>query len=211
MTAITVVGGTGYAGAAIVAEAARRGHTVTAISRTAPGTQAEGVDYVTGDLTRSVPDIAGAEVVVAALSPRGDNAGKLRDAYRSLAQAAATNGARFVGIGGFSSLRPAEGAPRFVEGDDLPPEFAAEAREMNDILTDLATGSVDVDWLFVSPAAEFGSHAPGEALGRYRVSGEVALFDQAGKSAISGADFARAVLDEIETPTRHRAQIHFAY
>lgn len=211
MTAITVVGGTGYAGAAIVAEAARRGHTVTAISRTAPGTQAEGVDYVTGDLTRSVPDIAGAEVVVAALSPRGDNAGKLRDAYRSLAQAAATNGARFVGIGGFSSLRPAEGAPRFVEGDDLPPEFAAEAREMNDILTDLATGSAAVDWLFVSPAAEFGSHAPGEALGRYRVSGEVALFDQDGKSAISGADFARAVLDEIETPTRHRAQIHFAY
>lgn len=211
MTAITVVGGTGYAGAAIVAEAARRGHTVTAISRTAPGTQAEGVEYVTGDLTQSVPDIAGAEVVVAALSPRGDNAGKLRDAYRSLAQAAATNGARFVGIGGFSSLRPAEGAPRFVEGDDLPPEFAAEAREMNDILADLATGSVDVDWLFVSPAAEFGSHAPGEALGRYRVSGEVALFDQDGKSAISGADFARAVLDEIETPTRHRAQIHFAY
>lgn len=211
MTAITVVGGTGYAGAAIVAEAARRGHTVTAISRTAPGTQVEGVDYVTGDLTQSVPDIAGAEVVVAALSPRGDNAGKLRDAYRSLAQAAATNGARFVGIGGFSSLRPAEGAPRFVEGDDLPPEFAAEAREMNDILADLATGSVDVDWLFVSPAAEFGSHAPGEALGRYRVSGEVALFDQDGKSAISGADFARAVLDEIETPTHHRAQIHFAY
>lgn len=211
MTAITVVGGTGYAGAAIVTEAARRGHTVTAISRTAPGTQAEGVDYVTGDLTQSVPDIAGAEVVVAALSPRGDNAGRLRDAYRSLAQAAATNGARFVGIGGFSSLRPAEGAPRFVEGDDLPPEFAAEAREMNDILADLATGSVDVDWLFVSPAAEFGSHAPGEALGRYRVSGEVALFDQDGKSAISGADFARAVLDEIETPTHHRAQIHFAY
>lgn len=211
MTAITVVGGTGYAGAAIVAEAARRGHTVTAISRTAPGTQAEGVDYVTGDLTQSVPDVAGAEVVVAALSPRGDNAGRLRDAYRSLAQAAATNGARFVGIGGFSSLRPAEGAPRFVEGDDLPPEFAAEAREMNDILADLATGSVDVDWLFVSPAAEFGSHAPGEALGRYRVSGEVALFDQDGKSAISGADFARAVLDEIETPTHHRAQIHFAY
>ena len=211
MTAITVVGGTGYAGAAIVAEAARRGHTVTAISRTAPGTQVEGVDYITGDLTQSVPNIAGAEVVVAALSPRGDNAGKLRDAYRSLAQAAATNGARFVGIGGFSSLRPAEGAPRFVEGDDLPPEFAAEAREMNDILADLATGSVDVDWLFVSPAAEFGSHAPGEALGRYRVSGEVALFDQDGKSAISGADFTRAVLDEIETPTRHRAQIHFAY
>ena len=211
MTAITVVGGTGYAGAAIVAEAARRGHTVTAISRTAPGTQAEGVDYVTGDLTQSVPDVAGAEVVVAALSPRGDNAGRLRDAYRSLAQAAATNGARFVGIGGFSSLRPAEGAPRFVEGDDLPPEFAAEAREMNDVLADLATGAVDVDWLFVSPAAEFGSHAPGEALGRYRVSGEVALFDQDGKSAISGADFARAVLDEIETPTHHRAQIHFAY
>jgi uncharacterized protein len=34
---ITVIGGTGYAGSAIVAEAAARGHQVTALSRSLPG------------------------------------------------------------------------------------------------------------------------------------------------------------------------------
>lgn len=211
MTAITVIGGTGYAGAAIVTEAARRGHQVTAISRKAPERPVEGVTYAIGDLTDSIPDLAGTDVVIAALSPRGDNVGKVHDAYLALAEKAADVGARFVAIGGFSSLRPAPGAPRFADGDDLPAEFATEAREMNSILTDLIEGSTGGDWLFVSPAAEFGSHVPGKTLGHYRTSVDVALFDEDGKSAISGADFASAILDEIETPTRHRSQIHFAY
>ena len=211
MTAITVIGGTGYAGAAIVTEATRRGHQVTAISRKVPDRPVEGVTYAIGDLTDSIPDLTGTDVVIAALSPRGDNVGKVHDAYLALAEKAADAGARFVAVGGFSSLRPAPGAPRFADGDDLPAEFATEAREMNSILTDLIEGSTGGDWLFVSPAAEFGSHAPGKALGHYRTSDEVALFDEDGKSAISGADFASAILDEIETPTRHRAQIHFAY
>ncbi len=82
---------------------------------------------------------------------------------------------------------------------------------MNAILTELLNGGTEADWLFVSPAAGFGAYAPGEKLGRYRVSEDVALFAEDGESAISGADFAAAVLDEIETPTRHRSQIHFGY
>jgi uncharacterized protein YbjT (DUF2867 family) len=35
MARITVLGGSGYAGGAIVAEAAKRGHEVTSVSRTA--------------------------------------------------------------------------------------------------------------------------------------------------------------------------------
>jgi hypothetical protein len=34
MTRITVLGGTGYAGSAVVREAVRRGHEVVAVSRT---------------------------------------------------------------------------------------------------------------------------------------------------------------------------------
>lgn len=209
MTNITVIGGTGYAGSAIVAEAAARGHHVTSISRSIPDAQVPGVTYLTGDATVEVPDLTGADVVVAALSPRGSNAGKLRATYPAIAQAA--GGARFVAVGGFSSLRPAPGAPRFAEGDDLPAEFAAEAVEMNAILEELLGGETSADWLFVSPAAAFGAFAPGEKLGHYRVSGEVALFDENGGSAISGADFATAVVDEIETPTHHQAHLHFAY
>lgn len=211
MASIIVIGGTGYAGSHIVTEAARRGHRVNSISRTLPEQQISGVTYHAGDLTQEMPDLSGADVVVAALSPRGSNAGALRPAYDALADAAAKVGVRFVAIGGFSSLRPVEGAPRFADGVDIPPEFAAEALEMNAILTDLLASGSTGDWLFVSPAAEFGSYVPGERLGHYRTSGDVALFDESGKSAISGEDFAAAILDEVETPTVRRGQIHFAY
>lgn len=211
MASIIVIGGTGYAGSHIVAEAAARGHQVTSISRVLPEQQVDGVTYRTGDLNQDIPDLTGADVVVAALSPRGSNAGVLRGAYATLADAVAKAGARFVAVGGFSSLRPAEGAPRFAEGDDLPEEFAAEAREMNAILTDLLSSDTAGEWVFVSPAAEFGAHVPGEKLGHYRTSADVALFDADGKSAISGADFAAAVIDELETPTLKQGQLHFAY
>ena len=211
MASIIVIGGTGFAGSHLVSEAASRGHQVTSISRTLPSEQIDGVTYRTGDLTQEIPDLARADVVVAALSPRGTNAGALRAAYAKLAEAAANTGARFVAIGGFSSLRPAEGAPRVADGGEVPEEFAAEASEMNSILQDLLARDTDGKWLFVSPAAEFGAYTPGEKLGHYRTSGDVALFDAEGKSAISGADFAAAIVDEIEHPTIEQGQIHFAY
>ena len=49
MSRITVLGGTGYAGSAVVREAAARGHEVTAFSRTLPAEQVVGVTYVQGD------------------------------------------------------------------------------------------------------------------------------------------------------------------
>lgn len=211
MTKITVLGGTGYAGSAIVREAKARGHEVTSVSRSKPSEPMEGVTYVTSPAAEAAKTLKGADIVIAALSPRGDTAGTLPGLYRSLAQEAARAGARFVVIGGFGSLRPAEGQPRFVEGDQFPPDYRPEAEEMLTVLKDLQAGTSNADWLFISPAMEFGSFAPGEALGHYRVSGEVALFDKNGTSAISGADFARAILDEVEKPAHHKAHIHFAY
>ncbi|MGV8978186.1 MAG: NAD(P)-dependent oxidoreductase [Cellulomonas sp.] len=211
MATITVIGGTGYAGSAVVKEARSRGHRVTSVSRNAPTDPVDGVTYLALPAAEAAQAIAGADVVVAALSPRGDNVGELPGTYRRLAAAAAEQGARFVVVGGFSSLRPAPGAPRFADGDDLPSEFAVEAREMNSILTELLAGALDVDWLFVSPAGKFGAYVPGAAVGHYRVGEDVVLLDEDGESAISGADFALALVDEIEVPTHHRAQIHFAY
>ena len=69
----------------------------------------------------------------------------------------------------------------------------------------------DLDWLFVSPAGSYGAWAAGERAGAYPVGDEVALFDQEGESAISGADFALAVVDEIDTPAHHRTHICVAY
>lgn len=211
---ITVIGGTGYAGSAIAREATQRGHTVTVISRSTPAAPINGVRYIASPATgpQALAAVSDADIVVAALSPRGDTFGTLPKVYGQLARQAAEASARLVVVGGFSCLRPAPGAPRIIENPEgFPPEVIPEARENLDVLNDLLADATGVDWVFVCPGLEFSAFAPGEDLGRYRVGDDVVLQDEQGKSAISGIDFARAVLDEIETPTRHRAQIHFAY
>lgn len=212
---ITVVGGTGYAGSAIVKEAAKRGHVVTSVSRSIPDVRIDGVSYATGDAMNGTIVLGEADVVVGALSPRGDNAGLLAETYERLAAQAQKAGARLVLVGGFSCLRPAEGAPRMIESVAFPPEVpesvVLEAKENMVVLNNLLTDTSGLDWLFVSPGMDFSAWMPGEDLGRYRVGGEVALFDEHGKSAISGIDYARAVLDEIDKPTVQRSQIGVAY
>ena len=130
MSRITVLGGTGYAGSAIVAEAAGRGHQVTAFSRSLPAEQVPGVTYVQGDATDEAAlasAVSGADVVVAALAPRGPLADSFRDVYRTVGRLADAEGARLFVVGGFSSLRPAPGAPRFVEDlSHVPAELHGE-------------------------------------------------------------------------------------
>jgi putative NADH-flavin reductase len=216
MTRITVVGGTGYAGSAIVAEAARRGHEVVSVSRSVPAEEARvaGVRYETGSLVDAdvrARAVADAEVVVSSLSPRGELDGRIVEVDRELAALAQQHGARFVVVGGYSSLRLEEGGPRQAETGQIPPEYAGEALQMNEVLGELLASTESLDFTFVSPAMQFGAYAPGEALGRYRVGGEVAFTDDAGVSAVSGTDFALAIVDEIETPAHRRQHISVAY
>ena len=212
MTTIAVLGGTGFAGSSIVREAAARGHDVRSLSRSLPVERIEGVRYETGSVADAAGFLEGADVVIGAVSARGDTAGTLREAYDRLANAAADSGARLIIVGGYNSLRPSAGAPRFAETKTLPPAFAAEALEMNAVLESLLSSPEELDWLFVSPAAAFGAYSPQlEPRGSYRFGDDVALFDENEKSAISGPDFALAIVDEIENPTRRRAHASVAY
>lgn len=212
MATIVVFGGTGYTGGNVVREAATRGHDVVSVSRSEPIDRMAGVRYEVGNAEEVAPRvIEDADVVVATLSPRGDMAGRLVDVYDGLARLSAQAGARYVQVGGFSSLRPAPDLPRFVEGD-IPEEYRAEALEGEATRVLLADSAPeDLDWLFVSPAGGYGSFAPGEATGAYRVGGEIALFDAEGGSNISGPDFALAIVDEIDTPRHRREHISVAY
>lgn len=216
MSIVTVIGGTGYAGSAIVKEAVSRGHEVISFSRSLPGadSRVDGVRYEAGsmlDADARSRAVTGSDVVISALSPRGELDGRIVEADLALAELAGMHAVRFGVVGGFSSLRLEEGGARMAEGDQIPPQFAAEAKQMVDVLNALIKTGDPVDWFFLCPASNFGSHAPGEALGHYRVGGDVALFDAAGVSAISGADFALAIVDEIEKPVHHRAQLSVAY
>ena len=208
MAKVVVFGGTGYTGANVVKEAVSRGHEVVAVSRSAPQDAVPGVRYETGDAAEvAARTIPGSDAVVATLSPRGDMSGRLVEVYADLARHAADAGARYVQVGGFSSLRPAPGAPRFVEGE-IPEQFRDEALEGEATRRLLAERAPqDLDWVFVSPAGEYGAWVPGERTGTYRVGGEVALFDDEGQSRVSGADFAAAIVDEIDRPQHHREHI----
>ncbi|PKW18266.1 NAD(P)-dependent oxidoreductase [Saccharopolyspora spinosa] len=211
MGKILIIGGTGYTGSNVVTEAAAHGHQVTSFSRSAPTTPVAGVVYRHGMAEDATALIAGQDAVVATLSPRGDLVGRLPGLYQDFANAAAGTGARLIVIAGFSSLRPAPGEPRFVEGE-ISEQFRSEALEMDGIREWLATAAPDgLDWTVFSPAGGYGSWAAGERTGTYRIGGDVALFDENGKSEISGADFALAVVDEIERHEHPREHISVAY
>ncbi|MFI5845043.1 NAD(P)-dependent oxidoreductase [Catenuloplanes sp. NPDC051500] len=215
MSRITVIGGTGYAGSAIVAEAAARGHQVTAFSRSAPDAPVQGVTYVQGDAadeTALSEVVAGADVVVGALAPRGPLTGSYRDVYRTIGSLAAAQKAPLFIVGGFSSLRPAAGAPRFVTDlSHAPAEYHQEMITVAALVVDdLPATPETLDWVFVSPAGQFGSHSPGERRGEYRIGDDVAVQPDGG-GAISGADYALGVVDLIEKGDRHRAHVNLAY
>jgi len=215
MSRIVVIGGTGYAGSAIVAEAAARGHEVTAFSRSLPDDPVDGVTYVQGDATDEAAlasVISGADAVVATLAPRGPLAEPFREVNRTIARLADAEGARLFVVGGYSSLRPAPGAPRFVEDlSHVPAEVQEEVLAGAAlIIEDLPSAPGTLDWVFVSPAMAFGSFVPGEHLGKYRLGDDVAVSPEDGGD-ISAPDYALGLVDLIETADHHRAHVNLAH
>lgn len=209
MSRITVVGGTGYAGSAIVAEAAARGHDVTAVARKEPGSPVAGVAYVRGsvldeDVRRRA--FEGADAVVVATSPRGDMADYADELIEAVVSRAGKSGVRLIWIGGFMTLRPAPGAPRFIEGE-VPEAYRFEAQVGANALAAFEAEGDALDWTYVSPAGSFGAYAPLPATGSYRIGGEVAILDENGKSQLSAGDLAKAIVDMIETGEHRREHV----
>jgi len=213
MARIAVIGGTGYTGSHIVKEAAQRGHTVVSVARSVPTERVEGVTYVEGSLLDApglASELEGVDVVVVAVAPREDMAGKVRPAVAELA-AALPEGVRLGVVGGAGGSHVAEGGPLLIDAGSFPEEFQPEAREMIGVLEDLRAAEGDLDWFYVHPAAGFGGYAPGERTGSYRTGGHVLVTDEDGESFISGADFAIAVVDEIEQPRHRRERFTVGY
>jgi putative NADH-flavin reductase len=215
MATIAIFGGTGYAGSAIRDEALRRGHTVISISRK----EAEAAGKP-GLITRagSLHDPAlvdhmavEADVLVVAIGASPQDGVSLSDAIPMLAKASAEHSTRLGVVGGAGSLHVTEAGPRVVDLPTFPDAHKGEALGQADVLAALQDTAPDVNWFYVSPGASFGAHSPGEATGRYRVGGDVLLADADGNSAISGADFATAFVDEIEKPEHLRQRFTVAY
>lgn len=63
----------------------------------------------------------------------------------------------------------------------------------------------DVNWVYVSPAGDF--QAEGERTGKYIPGGEELVLNSKGESVISYADYAIAMVDEIESGKHAKERI----
>ncbi|TDN92160.1 NAD(P)H-binding protein [Microbacterium sp. BK668] len=213
MARIAVIGGTGYAGSHIVAEAVTRGHTVVSVARTVPAERVEGATYIEGtllDVPSLVAELQGVDVVVVAVPARGDMQGNVRTNSAQLV-AELPDSVRIGVVGGAGGSLVAPGGGRVVDQPSFTEEFKPEALEAIGVLEDLQAQDYGHDWFYIHPAGGFGAWNPGERTGSYRVGGDVLVTDENGESFISGADFAVAVVDEIEDPKHSRERFTVGY
>ena len=214
MSSIVIFGGTGYAGGNIAREAVSRGHQVISYSRTAPAEQAEGVEHRTGSLTDDTvlaQAAADADDLVVATHGADVGGSPLVDHVERLASAAIEHGARLSFVGGAGSLHVAKGGPRLIDTPDFHEDWKPEALSHAKVLDALREGPSELNWFYVSPAALFGSFAPGETTGSYRLGGDELVTDAEGNSEISGTDFAKAYVDEIEQGKHPRQRFTVAH
>lgn len=200
---IGIIGATGMAGSNIYKEAVKRDHEVTAIVRDSEKAKellGEHVQVITSDaLDLSREDLEGFDVVVNAFGTAPDTAYLHVDLAAQLVKHFRKNEeTRLFFILGAGSLfdqkeerfietiRQTPGSENFIQ---IP---EAQLKELN-----FLEGVENVDWVGVSPGAEF---VVGE-VSEYRLGQDHLLFDEDGKSETTYATMAQVILDEIENPT----------
>lgn len=219
---ILVYGATGKVGSQVVNEALNRGHRVTAVSRDPSRiTQTHAnLAVVQGNILDSesvLRLVDGQDVVI--ISVRGV-IGKSKDPNDAVPRIGVEkvvdalrvigNGApRLIHVGGSGSL---EVAPGVIYADTLPRAFIPRKLEVEIdgqvlALEYLRTVS-DVEWSFATPAKNFTN---GKRTGVFRIGGDRLLEDSRGRSRISRADFAVALIDEAERAQHIRQRFSVAY
>lgn len=198
---IGIIGATGRAGERIMEEAVQRGHDVTAIVRDVNKLQQVGINKVEKNIfdIRS-EDLAYFDVVINAFgAPQWDEEAHVRSGH-TLIEALKGTTTRLIVVGGAGTLYvDEEGTTKLMDTAQYPKQAYPTAQGQGRNLEELET-TENLNWTFISPSEQFDPE--GLRTGRYRVGKDHLLQNAAGESYISYADFAIAVLDEVENP-RH--------
>ncbi len=200
---VAVLGASGRAGSEIREELLRRGHEVIAVSRKIDGiAPAPGVTLAAADAsdpTALADVIRGADAVISALHHDVPAATLL-----SALKQAGVN--RLLVTGGAGSLEVAPGV-RLIDTPEFPAEWKPFATGGITFLNDIRA-ETEVDWSFFSPAALIFE---GPRRGTYRPGTDQLIVDDKGESSISFADYAIAMVDELEQHRHSRARFTAGY
>ncbi len=219
---ILVYGATGKIGSHVVDEALNRGHFVTAVSRNPSRiTQIHhNLSAVQGDILD--PESVASLVVdqnVVIVSVRGI-VGKSKDPNDALQRIAAErmvhalrdigdDAPRLIHVGGSGSL---EVEPGVLYADKIPKVLLPKKLELEIAGQVLALEYLrtvtDVNWSYATPPKNFTN---GKRTGTYQIGGDQILEDSRGRSRISRADFAVALIDEAENAEHVRQRFSVAY
>lgn len=193
---IAVVCANGKAGKLIVEEAVNRGMEVTAIVRGENKTIApRAIIKDLYDLTAE--DLADFDAVVDAFGAWvPETLPQHSTSLKHLCDILSGTTTRLLVVGGAGSLfvNP-EHTATVSEGPDFPDAFKPLAAAMGEASNELRKRN-DVRWTYISPAGDF--QADGERSGEYLLGGEELTLNERGESIISYADYAIAMVDEIE-------------
>ena len=193
---IAVVCANGKAGKLITNEAVERGLDVTALVRGENKTNAKQViSKDLFDLTKE--DLACFDVVIDAFGAWTPEAlPQHSTSLKHLCDILSGTDTRLLVVGGAGSLyvNP-EHTMTVMDTPDFPDIFKSLARNMGKALNELRQRN-DVKWTYISPAGDF--QADGERSGRYILGGEELTLNSRNESIISYADYAIAMVDEIE-------------
>lgn len=194
---IAVVAANGKAGQLIVKEAASRGMDVTAFVRGENRTVA-GKAVIKDIMDIAAEDLAGFDAVVDAFGAwTPETLDQHSSTLAHLCDCLAGTDVRLLVVGGAGSLfvNP-EHTMTVSDTPDFPDIFKPLAAAMAKALGELRERD-DVKWTYISPAGDF--QADGELTGEYILGGEELTLNAAGESVISYADYAIAMVDEIES------------
>ena len=200
---VALIGATGHVGSRVLAELARRGHTITAVVRnpekvpTLPGVTARKGEVRDGEALAAI--LASHDAVVSSVHFSQSDPQTLIGAVK------ASGVPRYVVVGGAGSLEIAPGV-KLIDSPDFPAIYKEEAGKGAAFL-DLLRAEPTLNWTFLSPSAVI---APGERTGQFRLGTDQLLVGEKG-SSISTEDYAVALVDELETPAHERRRFTVGY
>ena len=195
---IAIIGANGKAGRLIAQEGKKRGHSVTAIVR--DRNKVKDMDVLEKDIVQlAYEDIKDYDVLVNAFGVWEEDKLFLHALYaKHLCDILSGSKVRLLVVGGAGSLYvDSSHTMRLYETPDFPDIFKPVALATAKALEEIRIRD-DVQWTYLSPAAEFD--VEGMCTNSYTVGGEEIILNSKGKSYISYADYAIALLDEIEKP-----------